>query len=286
MSEKEPKFNNVVYSEQSLDDSNISNDVCSGGSLSQSSKDFSVETNAMKNQTGDGWISLHRKLLENPIAKKSDYMNLWIHLLLMANHKDNYRFIFNNEEMILNSGQILTGRKVLSHNTGISETTIERILSYFEKTKQIGQQKTTKNRVITILKWKTYQKLDNKRTTNGQQTDTYNNINNIIIDTSKKEFLQGAQINELIEGFKEINPMYKEFFKNKTERKAIDDLARQITYDKLKATIEQLPKIIGQPYAPRVTKPTELKRDLGKLIAFSKQKKSETIKKTTPNFII
>lgn len=104
--------------------------------------------------------------------------------------------------------------------------------------------------------------------------------------SSKKEFLQGNQINELIELFKEVNPMYKDFFKNKTERQAIDDLAKQITYDKLKATIEQLPKIIGQPYAPKVTKPTELKRDLGKLIAFSKQKKSETIKKTTPNFII
>jgi hypothetical protein len=283
MGENKPKQFNSDNSQQSVDDFATSNSGEGVGSPSQSSADFCVESNEMKNQ--NGWVSVHRKLLDNPIACKPEYVSLWLHLLLMANHKDGYRFIFNGEDKILDAGQILTGRKVLSHNTGISETTIERILSYFEKTRQIGQQKTTKNRVITILKWKTYQKLDNKRTTNGQQTDTYNNINNIIRDTSKKEFLQSNQINELIELFKEVNPMYKDFFKNKTERKAIDDLAKQLTYDKLKSTIEHLPNIIGQPYAPKPTKPTELKRDLGKLIAFYKQE-SGKVNKNKPNYVL
>jgi len=238
-------------------------------------------------ETGNsGWIKIHRKLLENPIASKSNYMNVWIHLLLMANHEEEKCFIWNGQNIKQKAGEFITGRKQLSKNTGIPESTIEDILRYFEKEQIIRQQKTTKYRLITILKWNMYQQTDSKATTKQQQSDTIKNYNNYKNTTSKKEFLQGTQINELIEGFKEVNPMYKEFFKNKTERKAIDDLARQITYDKLKATIEQLPKIIGQPYAPKPTKPSELKRDLGKLIAFSKQKKSETIKKTTPNFII
>jgi phage replication O-like protein O len=94
-------------------------------------------------------------------------------------------------------------------------------------------------------------------------------------EKGKNEFLQGNQINELIELFKEVNPMYKDFFKNTTERRCIDEMAKQLTYEKLKATIEYLPKIIGQPFAPKPTKPTELRRDLGKLIAFNNQKKSE-----------
>ena len=40
----------------------------------------------------EGWISLHRKILENPLFNRGRiYSNFeaWIWLLLKANHKDN-----------------------------------------------------------------------------------------------------------------------------------------------------------------------------------------------------
>ena len=37
----------------------------------------------------EGWICLHRKILENPIiCKDSDYFTVWCYLLLTATHKD------------------------------------------------------------------------------------------------------------------------------------------------------------------------------------------------------
>lgn len=125
----------------------------------------------------DGWIKLHRKLKNKGYYKKSNYVHLWIHLLLEANHLEK-EFMWNNEVVHIKKGQFLTGRKELSKETGIPETTIERILDLLEKEGQIGQQKTTKFRVITILKWDEYQITDNKRTTNGQQTDTNKNDKN------------------------------------------------------------------------------------------------------------
>ena len=83
--------------------------------------------------------------------------------------------MWNNNTIIVKEGQFITGRKELSKVTGIPETTIERILEYLEKEHQIGQQKTTKYRLITVVNWKEYQIKDNKRTTNGQQTDTNKN---------------------------------------------------------------------------------------------------------------
>lgn len=123
----------------------------------------------------NGWIKLHRKILENPISRKPTYAWLWIFLLLRANHKET-KFLWNGQEITIKEGQILTGRKELSKETGIPETTIERALAHFEKNgHQIGQQKTTKYRVITILNWKQYQnmdtKADNKRTTNGHKQE-------------------------------------------------------------------------------------------------------------------
>ena len=37
----------------------------------------------------EGWICLYRKILENPIiCKDSDYLSVWIYLLLNATHKE------------------------------------------------------------------------------------------------------------------------------------------------------------------------------------------------------
>lgn len=129
----------------------------------------------------NGWIKLHRKLLENPFAHKANSFSLWVTLLLLANHKEN-KFMWNGKIIVIKDGQFITGRKELSKQTGIPQTTIERILEMLENGHQIEQQKTTKYRLITIVNWDEYQKVDskvdNKRTTNGQQTDTNNIVEN------------------------------------------------------------------------------------------------------------
>ena len=128
-----------------------------------------------------GWIKLHRKVLDNPIATRAEYAWLWMTLLLMANHR-NQKVMWNNDVVVIKEGQFITGRKKLSQQTGIKETTIERILKYLENGHQIEQQKTNKYRVITIINWRSYQdeniRTDNKRTTDGQQTDTNKNEEN------------------------------------------------------------------------------------------------------------
>lgn len=115
----------------------------------------------------DGYIYLERKLLSKGFWKNSYYTHLWIHLIFLASHEDK-EFIWLGETQKLRRGQFITGRKKLAEDTGISETTVERILDYFEREGQIGQQKTNKFRLITVLNYDKYQ---SKKTTNGQQTD-------------------------------------------------------------------------------------------------------------------
>lgn len=132
-----------------------------------------------------GWIKLHRQLLDHPLAKKPHYAWLWTTLLLMANHGAK-EFIWNKKVQVCEAGQILTGRTALALQTGISASTIEDILNFLETQQQIRQQKTTKFRLITIVKWKDYQltqqeirqQTDNKATTEQQQTDTNKNEKN------------------------------------------------------------------------------------------------------------
>ena len=135
----------------------------------------------------EGWIKLHRKTLDNPIiTKDSDYLAVWIYLLLNTTHKE-YDVLFKGERVTLKRGQLLTGRKSISEKLKIDENKVQRILKSLENEHQIEQQKSNKNRLITSVSWDKYQQdeqqneqqLNNKRTTTEQQVNTNKNVKNI-----------------------------------------------------------------------------------------------------------
>ena len=140
----------------------------------------------------EGWIKLHRKTLDNPIiTKDSDYLAVWIYLLLNTTHKE-YDVLFMGKRVTLKRGQLLTGRKSISEKLKIDENKVQRILKSLENEHQIEQQKSNKNRLITIVSWDKYQQdeqqneqqLNNKRTTSEQQVNTNKNVKNIKNDNN------------------------------------------------------------------------------------------------------
>lgn len=135
----------------------------------------------------DGWIKLHRKTLDNPVVcKDSDHIAVWTYLLLNATHKE-YPVIFAGEKILLQPGQLITGRKTIAEKFNISESKVQRILKSFEIERQIEQQNSNKNRLITIVSWADYQsdeqqdeqQVNNKRTTTEQQVNTNKNVKNV-----------------------------------------------------------------------------------------------------------
>lgn len=156
----------------------------------------------------EGWICLHRKVLENPvICKDNDYFVVWCYLLLSATH-ENLTAMFKGKKIVLLPGQLITGRKSIAEKFNISESKVQRILKSFEIEQQIEQQTSSKKRLITILNWAEYQnneqqteqQMNNKRTTNEQQVNTNNNetINNIynnnyLYNTREEIFLKALR---------------------------------------------------------------------------------------------
>lgn len=126
---------------------------------------------------GNGWIKLHRKIIDNPIVcKDAEYFAVWNYLLLNAIH-ENKRVLFKGSEIELLSGQLITDRKSIANFWGISDSKVERILKKLEIEQQIEQQKSNKNRLITIKNWHQYQdgeqqieqQVNNNRTTNQEK---------------------------------------------------------------------------------------------------------------------
>ena len=146
-----------------------------------------------------GWIQLHRKLIDWEWYTDGNVLRLFIHLLLKANHKDvKWRGIN------VCKGQLITGRKVLSAETGMSEQQIRTALNKLESTNEITIKTTNLNSLISINNWLDYQiinqrnnqQITNDQPTNNQQITTNNNDNNdnndnnVVVSAAElKEFL-------------------------------------------------------------------------------------------------
>lgn len=227
-----------------------------------------------------GWIKLHRKLLDNPISRKPAWCALWVTLLLLANHDNRNKFIWNGKEIEQKAGEFVTGRKALSEQTGIPESTIEDILKFLENSCQIRQQKTTKYRLITIVKWNEYQETDNKATTKQQQSDTIKKLRSKEVKNKIREDsdVPSRDVVELIDSFKEVNPMYSKWYENKTQRSACERLIKVNGIDRIKKIVAFLPKSNATEYMPVITSPLQLEDKFGQLAsAWQKLKNKEPL---------
>ncbi|MGB7569792.1 MAG: hypothetical protein WBM07_18160 [Chitinivibrionales bacterium] len=108
-----------------------------------------------------------------------DYLAVWIWCLLEARFSES-ESILGGKKVILKPGQFTTGRRQLALSSGVSESKVERVLTYFETEQQIEQQKTSTNRLISIRNWTEYQQseqpieqqMNNDWTTNEQRLNT------------------------------------------------------------------------------------------------------------------
>lgn len=94
-------------------------------------------------------------------------------------------------------------------------------------------------------------------------------------DKEKELAAQNAaskQINEFIDCFKNVNPSYKKFFGNKTQRAAVARMMETIGPEKLQELLDVLPQTNGKQYAPSIVTPLQLEDKMASLINYIKTK--------------
>jgi len=133
----------------------------------------------------EGWIKLHRKITRWEWFKTPNMYHLFSYMLLSANNKDN-----SWQGITVMKGQLVSGVKSLSENTGISAQSIRTCINKLKSTGEITIQSTNRYSIITICNYESYQLYNidvnnqinnqvNKQLTNNQQTTNnkqeYNN---------------------------------------------------------------------------------------------------------------
>lgn len=139
-----------------------------------------------------GWISLHRKIRQNPVFSDLQLFRLWIICLTEASHKE-HEILVGKQVVKLEKGQFVTGRFEigLKYNEGlkpkdrVKDITVWRWLKTLEELDFMIINSNNKFSLCTVLKWSDYQNFDqqndqqmiNKRSANDQQMITNNNVN-------------------------------------------------------------------------------------------------------------
>lgn len=124
----------------------------------------------------NGFIQLHRKLLEWEWYTDQKTFRLFLHCLLKANHKEQ-----NWRGQTIKRGQFITSLQHLSNETGLSVKQVRTALSNLIKTGELGKQSTSINTLITVTCYDKYQSKGkpkaNEGQTEGKQRATNNNDN-------------------------------------------------------------------------------------------------------------
>ncbi|HWC61425.1 MAG TPA: hypothetical protein VHC44_17155 [Verrucomicrobiae bacterium] len=141
-----------------------------------------------------GYVCVWRRLRDHPRYKDSEFVHVWLHLLLNATHKV-IEGLFCGKQIRLQPGQLITGRHAIARDTGVHESKVKRILEQLKSDRQIDQQSGNLNSLITVINWRAYQfsehqidqQMTSQRPANDQQLTTNNTVENEIIENDNTQ---------------------------------------------------------------------------------------------------
>lgn len=167
-----------------------------------------------------GFIKLHYGLLDWEWYNDLPTKTLFLHFLLKANYKEN-----NWKGIKINRGELVSGRKVLALETGLSEQQVKTALNKLKSTGEITTRTTNRYTVIKLESYclyqdkkpETNQQITSSQPTNNQQITNRQPTNNHTIrkkeKKEEKELLSKDNICGKFES-KKINDEFEEIWKN------------------------------------------------------------------------
>jgi len=186
----------------------------------------------------EGWIKLHRSLLDWEWWDDPPTLKLYLYLLIKANHKEK-----KWRGQVVKPGQLVTGVHKLSECTKLSVQQVRTALKKLKSTNNLTSKSTNRFSLITISGWEKHQcdhaeatskstsQLTNKQQTNNKQITTNKNVKNVKNPfkekinkkkENKKQYLDGVLMTE------EEHQSLVDRFGESSARKMIENLNNYI----------------------------------------------------------
>lgn len=120
----------------------------------------------------NGWIKLHRSIMNHWVYDDYEMEHYWIDLLLLANHKQHKKYIFKNL-IVIEAGQHHTSVRQLSARWNVSKDKVRSVLKTFEQDNMIITEKIYNGTLITIVNYGIYQGRKDTDKDTDSYTDSY-----------------------------------------------------------------------------------------------------------------
>jgi len=162
----------------------------------------------------NGFVKLHRKLLDNEILRNPHLLQLFVYCLLKANWTES-EVDWDGKKMILQPGQFITGRFSIARDLNCKPITAYARLRSLKRNNTINTKSNNKKTLVTIVNWELYQ----------SDVIEYNNENN---NENNNKITTKYQQNNTNEESKKLRNKEKEYrrtasspsFRNKTQKPA------------------------------------------------------------------
>jgi len=155
----------------------------------------------------EGWIKLHRKIIDSQVFQSEGLLKVWIWCLLKANHEEQWVQVKTGKgttEVFVKRGQFIFGRKTAAKELKMVERTVHKRMLKLQTMRNCDIKSDTHYSIISILNYDVYQsrKIDEvtgKVTGKGQPSDTNKKDKNEKSNSGRSK--------------KETDPRVKEFLK-------------------------------------------------------------------------
>lgn len=198
-----------------------------------------------------GWISIHRKIQQNPLYFSEPFTRImaWIDLIMLCNHQPAILYVRGNK-IEIQRGQFAWGEDALAKRWKWSRGKVRRFLIGLEKSGNIVQQKSHILSLYTMINYNQYQKND---TTDGQQTVQQTDMNN----NDNKENKLLTKVSK-VKDRDEVVDFILDEFKSRYGFSPIDKKPRQVAYNIAQLTRSFI-KTYGEAYAKAKNEEPETK---------------------------
>lgn len=119
----------------------------------------------------EGWVKLHRKILDSDIFENPNLLKFWLWCLCKASVEKRIVRI-GTKTIELKKGQFVFGRRTAAVALKMSESTVYKYLGQLEEDGMINTDRNNRFTVITIEKWGFYQEKDASRNRSSNRTVT------------------------------------------------------------------------------------------------------------------
>ena len=124
-----------------------------------------------------GWISIHRKIINNPIFDNPVALKIWIWCLIKAAREET-TILLGRQKIKLKTGQFIFGSITACEQLKMSKSTIHYWLEFLKVERYIERKTTNKYSIITILNYSKYQNVERQVERRRNAKRTLNETNN------------------------------------------------------------------------------------------------------------